>query len=260
MTRTRAAGLTILALLATLALAGPLLARHDPLAQDLARVLAPPGADHWLGTDHLGRDLFARLAHALRLSCTLALLCVLSAALVGSATGLLAAWRGGWTERALVTIGDALLALPGLVLVLLVVAFAPGEFVPLYLGLATVMWVEYFRVVRATSAPLLASTHVEAARLLGLGAVDIVRRHLWPALAPVIGTLACFGAATAVLAMATLGFVGVGLQPPTPELGQMMLELLPHYDEAPLALALPVALLVLFLLGLTLAAGEAPDR
>lgn len=260
MTRSRRAGAALLALLAIVAIAGPSAAGHDPRAQDLARVLAAPDARHWLGTDHLGRDLFSRLAHALRLSGLLALACVASAASVGVALGLVAAARGGWIERALVAIADAVLSLPSLVLVLLLAAFAPGEFAPLYAGLALAMWVEYFRVVRAASAPVLAGPQVEASRLLGFGPLYVARRHLLPEIAPLVATLACYGSATAVLTLASLGFIGVGLQPPTPELGQMMIELLPHYEEAPARLAAPIAALVLSLLGLVLLAGGRPSR
>lgn len=256
----RRTGLALIGLLALLALFGPVLAGHDYRNQDLMQVLAAPDAAHLLGTDHLGRDMLARLAAAMRLSLGLALVSVLSAALPGTALGLLAAWRGGWSERVLVSLADAVLALPGLLLVLLFAAFAPGEFWPLYVGLSLALWVEYFRVVRAMSASLLAGPQVEASRLLGFGPLYIVRRHLLPELLPVIGTLMSFGAAAAVLALAALGFVGVGLRPPTPELGVMMTELLPYYAEAPWLIAAPIGVLFIFLLALVLLAGDKDPR
>lgn len=245
-------GLVLLLLVAGFALLGPLVIDTDPARQQLARYLETPSLAEPLGLDQLGRSMLARLAHGARLSLSLALLSVLSAAIPGSLIGLLAAWCGGWTERVLAALADAVLALPGLLLVLLLAAFAPGGFWPLYVGISLALWVEYFRVVRAASRILLASPQVEASRLLGFGALYIVRCHLLPALLPRLLTLVRFGLAGAVLAMSALGFVGVGLQPPTPELGVMMIELLPYYREAPWLVASPVLVLFLGLLGLLL--------
>jgi peptide/nickel transport system permease protein len=249
-------GLGLLLGLLALAVLGPGLAGHDPRVQDLQQVRAAPSAQHWLGTDHLGRDQLARLAAALRLSLGLALATVASAAAVGTALGLWAAWRGGWVDRLTVALANGVVALPGLLLVLLVAAAWPGSFTALYAGLAVALWVEYFRVVRALAVGLLASPQVEASRLLGFGWAYVLRRHLAPPLWPLLATLACFGSANAVLAMAALGFVGVGLQPPTAELGVMLVELLPTYQEAPWLLAAPASALCALLLGLVLLAGD----
>jgi len=141
-------------------------------------------------------------------------------------------------------------------LIVLLTAFAPGKFWPFYVGLSLALWVEYFRVVRAAAQTLLRSPQVEASRLLGFGPVYIVRRHLLPELIPILRTLMTFGAATSVLSLAALGLVGVGLRPPTPELGTMMIELLPHYQEAPWLIAEPILILLLAVTGLALVAGE----
>ncbi|MFN3984561.1 MAG: ABC transporter permease [Rhodocyclaceae bacterium] len=258
--RLRLTGALLLGAVVLFALLGPWLVAYDPAAQDLDRFLEPPGAIHLLGADHLGRSMLARLAHAAQLSLALAVLSVLSAALPGVALGMLAAWRGGWTERLCGVLTDSVLALPGLLLVLLLAAFAPGAFWPLYVGLSLTFWVEYFRVVRASTRSLLASPQVEASRLLGFGPLYIVRRHLWPEIAPLVATLMSFGAASAVLAMAALGFVGVGIRPPTPELGVMMTELLPYYQEAPWLIASPVVLLAVTVLGLALVTGTEARR
>lgn len=248
----RMAGAVLLLAIAAFALLGPVLIGIDPARQTLARFLEAPSLAHPLGLDHLGRSMLARLAEASRLSLSMALLSVLSAALPGTALGLLAAWRGGWIERALTALADAILALPGLLLVLLLAAFAPGQFWPLYVGISLALWVEYFRVVRAAAAIMLTSPQVEASRLLGFNAIYIVRRHLLPELLPRILTLMRFGYAGAVLAMAALGFIGVGLQPPTAELGVMMIELLPYYSEAPWLIGAPILILFATLLGMIL--------
>ena len=252
----RRIGLCLLAAVALFAAAGPASIGIDPAVQSLADSLQPPGAAHWLGTDLYGRDVGARLAAAAQLSLGLALLAALSAAVPGVLLGVLAAWRGGRAERALVMLSDAVLSVPGLLLVLLFAALAPGRHWALYLGLSLSLWVEYFRVTRAACRPVLAGDAVQASRLLGFGAPYLLRRHLLPALAPLLATLLAFGTAQAVLALAALGFIGVGLQPPTAELGLMMTDYLPHYEEAPWLIATPVALLLLLVLGMTLLAGD----
>lgn len=256
----RRVGFAILSLLFVVAAFGPALSGFDAISQDLDQVRRAPSAAHWLGTDHLGRDQLARLGVALRISVGGALLTVLTAAALGCSLGVLAAWRGGWAERLSVVLADAAMALPGLLLVLLVAALAPGAYSLIYLGLALAMWVEYFRVVRAMSRSVLAGSPVEAARLLGFGPWYVVRRHLLPELLPVVGTLMCFGVSGAVLAMAALGFIGVGLQPPAAELGVMLIELMPYYEEAPWLIGAPVACLLLLLAALVLLAGDKDPR
>ncbi|WCM94120.1 ABC transporter permease subunit [Acidovorax sp. NCPPB 2350] len=248
-------GLLILGLLAAFAALGPALVGIDPARQALADSLLPPGGAHALGTDLFGRSVLARLAHAAQLSLGLALLASASAAIPGMLLGVAAGWRGGATERVLVLLADAVLSVPGLLLVLLFAALAPGRHWALYLGLSLSLWVEYFRVSRAASRPVLAGDAVQASRLLGFGPAYVLRRHVLPALAPVLGTLLPFSAAQAVLALAALGFIGVGIQPPTAELGLMMIEALPHYEEAPWLMAAPVGLLMLLVLGMVLVAG-----
>ena len=231
------AGASLLLLVVLFALLGPVL-WPDPAAQDLAQFLADPSWQEPLGRDQMGRSLMARLAAATRLSLLLGLLCVITAALLGSLLGWLSAWRGGWVDGLLRSLADGVLALPGLLLVLLFSAMA--------------QWVEYYRVVRARSRGLLASPQVEASRLLGFGHAHVVRRHLWPELAPQLLTMMAFGLAGAILTLSTLGFVGVGIQPPTPELGLMMTEALPHYQEAPRLLLAPILVMGLMLLALVL--------
>lgn len=242
----RRAALLGLALLAAFAIVGPLLL-PDPAAQDLARFLEPPSASEPLGRDDYGRSVLARLAHATRLSLTLSALCVATALLLGTVAGIVSAWFGGWIDAVLRAVSEAFVAVPALLVVLLVSALASGGSLwALYLGLALAQWVEYFRVVRARSGLVLGSPAVEAAGLLELGPAHVVRRHLWPDLRPLLGTLAALGMVTSILAMSTLGFVKVGLQPPRAELGLMITESFPFYDVAPWMSLAPIA--VLFLL------------
>ncbi|WP_445156595.1 ABC transporter permease [Halomonas sp. E14] len=251
-------GATLLAALLAFAWLVPWLFDADPARQQLTRILQLPSLAEPLGTDHLGRSMLARLAAAVQLSFAMALLSVASAAVPGVILGVVAGWRGGWLDRVLGSLADACLALPGLLLVLLLVAIAPGNFWALYVGISLVLWIEYFRVVRARTRVLVTSPQLEASRLLGFGPFYLFHRHLWPELAPQVLTLAAFGAASAILAMAALGFVSVGLRPPTAELGLMMIELLPYYHEAPWAMAQPILVLFVLVLSLNLLAGGDP--
>ncbi|GGC54973.1 ABC transporter permease [Hoyosella rhizosphaerae] len=235
-----ASGLVILVLFA---LVGPFL-WGDPAAQNLARFLEGPNAAEPLGRDEFGRSVLARVAHATRLSLVLGAASVITALLLGCVTGVLAAWCGGWVDAVLRGISETFVALPALLIVLLFAAMSPGGgLLTLYIGLALAQWVEYFRVVRARSSQLLGSSAVEAAGLLQLGPVHIVRRHLWPELKPILTTLASLGMVTSILAMSTLGFIKVGLEPPRAELGLMIAEAFPHYDAAPWIALAPIVVL-----------------
>lgn len=232
----------------------------DPHAQNLGATLQPPGAGAWLGTDHLGRSVVARLGEAARLSLGLAFGSAFFAVSLGTALGLLAAWRGGWVDRLISLAADAVAALPGLLWVLLLAALAPGDKWPLYLGLVLTAWVEFFRYVRPTANGLLVSPQVQSSRLLGFGPGYILRRHLAPPMLGALLTLAAYAVANAVLAVAALGFVGVGLRPPAAELGILMTEALPYYEQAPWLLAAPVLLLLGVVLALQALSSEPRAR
>ncbi|WP_152467355.1 ABC transporter permease [Sulfitobacter sp. THAF37] len=252
--RLMAAGLLIV--IALLAIAGPDTFGLDPARQSLMDTLAPAGQGHLLGTDHLGRDMAARLLSGARLTLGLAVLSVVTAAVPGTALGILAGWFGSWPDRVATALSDAVLALPGLLLVLMLAAISPGSWWALYVGLSLTLWVEYFRFTRAQVRILVRAPAVEASRMLGFGRAYIVRRHLLPELLPGLLTVAAFGAATAVTAVAALGFVGVGLRPPTAEWGVMMIDLLPYWREAPWLLLQPVICLAVTVIALHIAAGR----
>ena len=251
----RIVGLCLLASLLIGTLLGPALTGQDPAKQSLLNTLQPPSADHWLGTDHLGRDMATRLLSGAQLSLLLAALSVVSAGIPGCLLGITASWFGGWTDRVLGSFADAILALPGLLLVLMLAALSPGSWWALYVGISLTLWVEYFRYSRQRSRIILASPAVQASRMLGLSSSLIVRRHIIPEIGPGVLTIAAFGSATAVTAVAALGFVSVGIRPPTAEWGVMMTQLLPYWREAPWLILQPVACLVITVLALHLSVG-----
>ncbi|MDR9829096.1 ABC transporter permease [Vibrio sp. FNV 38] len=228
---------------------------YDPAQQNLDAVFSVP---HWLeplGTDQFGRSNLARLSSALQTSLMMALFCVVTSAVLGVFLGVLAGWYRGWVDSILSFVVNVLLALPGLILVLLLGALIPGSFFILYVAISLVLWVEYFRVIRARTICLIQSPEIEAAQLYGFGRRYIFIHHLWPNFRKDVFTLACFGAGNSVLALASIGFVYVGLKPPHAELGLMMVELFPYYSDAAWVLFQPLAAVVLLVLSFHLIAG-----
>ena len=219
-------GLVLLAALLAYAFVLPLIQHGDPLQQDLLQMLQTPNRSHLLGFDHLGRDMLTRLSAALRLSLGLAALCVISALIAGVFTGVISALYGGWPERLLSIVGDMCLALPGLLLVLLLAAIAPDAPQMLWLGISLVLWWNFSASRVPRCGQLCRRPVCRPANCSGSLPVSF-RHHLWPALAPVLLTLTLFSFSSAIMAVSALGFISVGVRPPTPELGLMMTELLP---------------------------------
>lgn len=250
----RRVGAIAIAFLLAVAFLTPLFHPYDIALQDLSATLQAPSAKHPLGTDHLGRDMLARLASALRLSFFLTIGSVGLAFVAGLGCGLLAGIFGGWIDRFFGVVCDCLMALPGLIFILLFAAIAPDNFWSLYLGVSLVMWVEFFKMSRAMSAHLRQSDEIKVASLMDMGLWYTVKRHYLPRLLPVLATLCAFGSANAVLALATLGFVNVGFRPPKAELGLMMTELFPYYYEAPFVFFLPIVAVFVMALGFHLLA------
>lgn len=249
-------GLGLFALLLIYAFGAPVLIDGDSASQNLSKALNAPSGEFWFGTDHFGRDMWLRLADALQLSLRLALLCVLTSAAVGVFFGVLVAIGPKWLDRVLDIIVTLILALPGLVLVLILAAIKPGSFLMIYFAISLIQWIEYFRVSRVITQRLVTSPEVESSRLMGFGHAYIFKRHLWPAIGPQLLTIAAFGAANAILMMASLGFVYVGIQPPLAELGLMIVELFPYYSDAPWLLAQPLLVLALLVLSCHLLGGS----
>ncbi|MBJ7539043.1 ABC transporter permease [Marinomonas transparens] len=249
-------GLIILLGLLAFAVLGSWLSPYTISQQDLNAILEPPNAQHWLGTDHFGRSMFTRMAYAVGLSFALGLVCVMTSALLGTFLGVWAAWSGKQVDGVLGVFVNILLALPGLVIVLLLAAIAPGSFLMLYLAISLVQWVEYFRVVRAVTQAVVQSPARQSSQMMGFGRWYQFKRHIWPAIAPSVFTLAAFGGANAILTMASLGFIYVGIQPPLAELGLMTVELFPYYSEAPWLLVQPLVVIALIVFGFHLLAGK----
>lgn len=249
-------GFVLLIILLAFAYLQPLYYPADENLQNLNAILQNSSGKYWFGTDHFGRDMLSRLASAIRLSFSLIVACVCCALMTGLITGIIAGFFGGILDKLFGFFCNMIMALPGLLFILLFASIAPNSFLALYLGISLVMWVEFFRISRAITKTLATSPEIESSRLMGMDFWYCIKRHFLPKLAPVMLTLSAFNAGNAVLALATLGFVNVGLRPPTAELGLMMTELFPYYHEAPMIFIQPILAVFLLVLSFQLLSGQ----
>ncbi len=214
-------GVLLLAFFAALAIVGPFFV-GDPLATDPANTFQAPSAEHWFGTDRFGRDVFARSVHAARLDLTIGLTIAMAAMLIGSIIGVIAGYFGGATDEIMMRLTDVLLAFPGFVLALIIVAALAETTINVIIAV-TIAFIPYF--IRLTRAQVLKEReleYVEGARLAGNNSWRVAFRHVLPnSLAPsVVGATLVTG--YAVLTVAGLAFLSVGIQPPTAEWGVMV--------------------------------------
>lgn len=209
----------ISATIVLLALLAPVVATHDLMQMDMPNRFSGPSAEHWLGTDNFGRDLWSRLVHGARISLSIALIAVAGAALIGTVVGLVSGYFGGWVDFVLMRITDVFLGFPPLVLVLAIVAVMGPGLMNIALSLVAVTWTEYARVVRATTLSLREQNYVLAARALGASPGRILFREILPnSLGPII-VLSSLGLGTAIIWESALSFLGFGLPPPAPTWG-----------------------------------------
>lgn len=252
MTRLRL-GLAILALLGLAALLAPLASRWlgaDAFSPDLFARYAPPSPEHPLGADELGRDLLLRLLHGARVSLSVGLASALAAGLLGTALGLLAAWRGGLVDALLMRLADGMLALPALPLLVLLAAMDPAklglpaggagtDMARIVLILSVFGWVGVARLARAAALTVLASDYVRAARALGVPEARLLHRHVLPGIAAPVAIACAMAVAGAILAESVLSFLGLGIQPPAPSWGNMLANAQEAVFAAPLVALWP---------------------
>jgi peptide/nickel transport system permease protein len=214
----------LIAIFAVCALLAPLLAPYDPLLQDLGSRLRPPSAEHWLGTDSLGRDIASRILYGARISLIIGVVVVTVAGVVGTAIGLVAGYAGGLVDDALMRLTEVFLAFPALILAMAIAGALGPSLTNAIIAIAAVTWAVYARLVRGQILSLRRREFVEAARAIGASRTRIVVRHLLPnALAPLM-IQASFDLGSSIIAAAGLSFIGFGAQPPTPEWGVMISE------------------------------------
>ena len=232
------AGAGFVLLLVLVAVAAPALAPYDPVRQSLRGRLGAPtlsGADgraHLLGTDHLGRDVLSRVIYGARVSLAVGFAAVVVGGVVGATLGLLAGFRRGWTDSLIMTLADAQLAFPFILLAIGIIAVLGPSFPTLILVVGLSGWVAYARILRGQVLVLRSREFVDAIHGLGGSVARIVVRHILPNVTSSLVVIATLELARAIVLEATLSFLGLGIQPPTPSWGGMVHEGREYLDSA----------------------------
>lgn len=245
-------GLVIVTALVAAAVLAPVLAAHDPGAVDPLDRLAPSSAEHPLGTDELGRDMLSRLLFGARWSLGIAGLATLVVTVVGVLVGLVAGFYGGLVDTLIMRVVDVLLAFPSLVLYLAIVGTLGPGVENVFLALVAISWASYARVVRGLVLSVRERPFVRASRSLGAGDGRLMVRHVLPNVVSPVIVLATLQAGGMILALAALGFFGLGAQPPTPEWGTMINQSRLFLQSAPALMVYPGLAISLAVLGLNL--------
>ena len=244
--------LCALSVIVVATLAAPWLTPHDPNQQVLAQRLAPPSAAQWLGADQLGRDLLARILYGGRASLWLATVAVLLSGSIGVIIGLVAGRNGGWFDEFVMRLVDVLIVFPGIVLALVIAALLKPGFGSLLLALTITGWTTYARLARALTLEVLARPFIEAALAVGLSERRLLLRYVLPNISGPLLAMTFLRFGHTLLTVAALSYLGVGVQPPTPDWGAMLAEAQPYMQRAPRLLLAPSLLIFLTALSVTL--------
>ncbi|MEM9430128.1 MAG: ABC transporter permease subunit [Pseudomonadota bacterium] len=232
-------GLVLLVLYALLSLAATPLSLPPPEEMDLLARLAPPSADHPLGTDHLGRDVLARIIAAIPVSLGAALAAMAAIMAIALPWGLVAGLAGGRVDMVLMRLADIVLAFPTLALALAVIGFLGASLEASIIGVVAAWWPSNARLVRALVLSARERDFVRAAYLAGASRLRVVIRHILPQILPPLAVVVSLETASVLLALSSLSFLGIGAQPPTPEWGAMLNEARPFFAQAPHMLLAP---------------------
>jgi peptide/nickel transport system permease protein len=216
------AGLVILSVMVILAVFAPLFTRYSPIELNLAAMSQPPSAEHWLGTDTTGRDVWARILYGARVSLSVGLVAVTISTLIGVLIGGLAGYASGWVDMLLMRFTDMVMTFPSLVIIITVAAVLGPSIYNTMLVIGILTWTGTARLVRGQILSLREQQFVLAARSIGVEPRAIMLRHLLPNVLSSITVAATFGMAFAILQEASLSFLGLGVQSPTPSWGNML--------------------------------------
>ncbi|MER8984314.1 ABC transporter permease [Mesorhizobium sp. M0843] len=242
---------------------GPSITPYDPGAQDYDVTLAGPSWAHWLGTDYLGRDILSRIIGGARISLVAMVIVLVAALAIGVSIGSFAGYVGGRVELVLISLIDIALALPSLVIALALIGILGTGYWSMITALTLAWWANYARMSRAVVTAELQQPYIEAARVMGASHLWIFVRHILPHVLALVVVYASADAGALVLAIATLSFLGLGVAPPAPEWGQMLVDGMSYIEEYPRLVVLPGLALTLVvvsfnLLGETFALQKVP--
>ena len=246
-------GLIIVIILIIMAIFADFIATHDPLTTDLLDTHAQPSVNHWLGTDQLGRDIYSRIVYGARTSLTIGVIAVTTSGIVGMMMGLAAAYFGGWTFAIIMRITDALMALPGLIIILLIAGLVGGGIVVVTFALAFGAIAPTCRMMCGQALHIKQNDYVLAGKAMGMGSVRMMVTQIFPnAFAPLlVGMTMAMG--MVVLAEAGLSYLGIGITPPTPSWGAMVNEGQTYILKNPLLSTVPGAFIMVMVFGFNMA-------
>jgi len=253
-------GLLIVSIAIVAALVGPAISPYDPAGQELARRLEPPSLSHPFGLDELGRDILARLLSGARISLLVGLAVVSVSSTVGMLLGSIAGYFGGRIDDVISRVVDVLMAFPGILLAIALVAVLGPSLSHVVMALSVIGWVGYARLVRGQALRTRELDFVQAARALGAGPARIVMRHVLPSALPAVVVQATLGMAGAIIAEASLSFLGLGVQPPTPSWGTMLDAGRSHLFDAPHLTVVPGIAIAVLVLGFNFLGDGLRDR
>lgn len=243
-------GAGLAATVLVVALLAPWLAPQDPNHQALENRLESPSGAHWLGLDELGRDILSRLIMGARVSVGVGVAVVVLAGALGTLIGAVAGYAGGRIDALLMRLTDVFMAFPGILLAIALVAVLGPDLRNVVIALVVIGWVGYARLVRGQILQLREMEFVLAARASGVGPVGVIVRHLLPNVLPTLVVQASLGMAGAILAEASLSFLGLGIAPPTPSWGAMINAGRSHLLDAPHLALFPGIAILLTVMGL----------
>jgi peptide/nickel transport system permease protein len=253
-------GIVIIAVAVIAALAGPMVAPYDSGAQELARRLEGPSVVHPFGLDELGRDILARVMSGARISLLVGLSVVSVSSVLGMFFGSVAGYFGGRVDDVISRVIDVLMAFPGILLAIALVAVLGPSLGNVILALSAIGWVGYARLVRGQALRAREFEFVQAARALGASPARIVVRHILPTALPAVVVQATLGMAAAIIAEASLSFLGLGVQPPTPSWGTMLDAGRSHLFDAPHLTIFPGLAIAVLVLGFNFVGDGLRDR
>lgn len=216
------AGGTIVGIIVLLAIFAPLVTSYNPTTINLLANLQGPSAAHWLGTDQLGRDIWTRLVYGARTDLSVAFIAVLAPFVIGTILGAFAGYLGGWLDALIMRVADVVVAFPFYVLVILLVFLLGPGTSSIYIAITVVSWISYARIVRGSTLVAKNQEFILAAQLQGFSTLRIIMRHILPNVISQAIVFAMSDIVNDILAIVTLGFLGLGIPPPAPDWGEMM--------------------------------------
>jgi len=226
-------------LIVLVALLTPIIAPYDPYAADLTGALQKPSAQHWFGTDKLGRDCFSRILYGARYSLTSVLVLVTVIFIVGTSLGVVAGYFGGFADTVIMRTSDMMISFPGMILAIAVAGILGGSLVNAMIALTIVTWTKYARLARSMVLKIKKRDFVEAAIVCGGRPLHILISHILPNILPLMVITAASDIGAMMMELAGLSFLGFGSQPPAPEWGLMLNEGRQQFQSAPWLMAFP---------------------